>query len=190
MYELEGCRQVDDLIVILATDCLVRKERDPWTDPLPACSDHVVADVGEQVLLAIDAAADASLDLLQFLRNRGVPGHVIAIIIVRCYLTLGDDAGAGFEPWPAPLSRYARRVSDSQLGIREWGLKRTEKKGSAHGVKKALAASWQACMNGSGNIPISITATKQMPTATPNAGDIFSWSFGPSSRYMYFTTRA
>ena len=59
------------------------------------------ADLGEQALFAIDAAPDASIDLLQLFQYRGVPGQIIAIIIVRCYLTLGDIAFAIINGWPA-----------------------------------------------------------------------------------------
>jgi hypothetical protein len=77
----------------------MRKERDARTDPLSTCPDHMIADVGQQVLFANHTAADASLDLLQLIRYRGVPGHVIANIIVRCYLTLGENAEADLWVW-------------------------------------------------------------------------------------------
>jgi hypothetical protein len=61
------------------------------------------ANVGEQALLTINAASDASIDLLQLIGYRGVPGQFIAIIIVRCYLTLSDDAIVDFDHWLAPF---------------------------------------------------------------------------------------
>ena len=122
MDELEGRRQVDDVLALLAPDRLVRKKRHSRTDPLSTCSDHMAADVGQQVLFAIDAAADASLDLLQFLRYRGVPGHFIAIIIVRCYLTLSDNRRGRLsmdgQHRPASAVSSAVPVTGTEKGLR------------------------------------------------------------------------